>query len=346
MRILLTGGAGYIGSHTCVELLENGYDIVVIDDFSNSTSEVLENISMITGVEVGMHDKITPFLFYNGDVRDRHFLDGIFSEHEIDLVIHFAGLKSVGDSVLCPLDYYDCNVNGTLVLCAAMQAAGVKRMIFSSSATVYGNPHSVPIKESFPLCVTNPYGRSKLFIEEVLQDLHRSDSEWSIVLLRYFNPVGAHKSGLIGESPRGVPNNLMPYINQVAAGELKELSIFGGDYPTVDGTGVRDYIHVVDLAKGHTKSIIWNRAGVLIVNLGTGVGYSVLEMLLAFEKSTGCKVPYNIVERRDGDIPECYADPSYAKEVLGWEAEFGLEDMCKDAWGFQQRTINNKSVST
>lgn len=343
MRVLVTGGAGYIGSHACVELLESGYDIVVVDNFSNSSASVLSCITEITGIDVVGLGEFGSFVFIEGDVLDSDFLDHIFRTYSIDLVIHFAGLKSVAESVQEPLAYYDCNITGTLVLCSSMMKAGVKRIIFSSSATVYGIPHTLPIQESFPLSVTNPYGRSKLFVEELLQDLYRSDSDWSIVLLRYFNPVGAHKSGLIGDRPKGIPNNLMPYISQVAARDLDKLSVFGGDYPTHDGTGVRDYIHVVDLVKGHIKAIDWNERGVLTVNLGTGVGYSVLDMISAFEKATGCNIPYHIVGRRAGDVAACYADPGYAKDIIGWEAELGLVDMCNDTWNFQNN-INKSNV--
>ena len=326
--VLLTGGMGYIGSHTAVVLLEAGYDVVLYDNLSNSKRDVLDKIEEITGRRPR---------FIEGDLRDRERLQQTFVDHTVESVIHFAGLKAVGESVSMPLEYYDNNINGTLVLCAAMREAGVKKIVFSSSATVYGDPHTVPIQEHFPLSVTNPYGRSKLFVEELLQDLYRSDPEWHVALLRYFNPVGAHESGKIGDNPNGIPNNLMPYISQVAVGKLETLSVFGGDYPTRDGTGVRDYIHVVDLAKGHLKAVEKiERAdsGVLTVNLGTGVGYSVLEMVAAFEKASGRTVNYQIADRREGDIAQCYADPSYAKALLGWEAELGLEEMCRDSWRF------------
>jgi len=340
MRVLVTGGAGYIGSHTVVELLQAGHSVVAVDNLCNSDIQMLVQVSTITGARIKTdYDDAAPFSFVQGDIRDRALLDAILTDCAIDLVIHFAGLKAVGESVEKPLEYYDNNVNGTLVLCDAMQRAGVKRIVFSSSATVYGDPHTVPIEESFPLSATNPYGRSKLMIEEILRDLHRSDPEWSVALLRYFNPVGAHKSGLIGENPNGIPNNLMPYISKVAVGELEQLSVFGDDYPTPDGTGMRDYIHVVDLAKGHLSAMDYlvgeGDGKVLTVNLGTGKGYSVLEMVAAFEKASGRKVPYQIVDRRAGDIAECYADPSYAKEVLGWRAELGLDEMCEDTWRFQ-----------
>jgi len=326
--VLLTGGVGYIGSHTAVVLIEAGYEVVLYDNLSNSRLEVLESIEAITGKRPH---------FIEGDVRDRERLQQTFADHAIESVIHFAGLKAVGESVSMPLEYYDNNIHGTLVLCAAMREAGIKKIVFSSSATVYGDPHTVPIQEHFPLSVTNPYGRSKLFIEELLRDLHQSDPQWSVALLRYFNPVGAHSSGKIGDNPNGIPNNLMPYISQVAVGKLDRLSVFGGDYPTRDGTGVRDYIHVMDLAKGHLKAVERleeAQEGVLTVNLGTGVGYSVLEMVKAFEKASGRTVNYQIVERREGDIAECYADPAYAKEVLGWEAELGLDEMCGDSWRY------------
>jgi len=343
MRVLVTGGAGYIGSHTVVELLQAGHSVVVVDNLCNSNFQMLVQVSTITGVRTKTdYDAAASFSFVQGDIRDRSVLDNIFSENNIDLVIHFAGLKAVGESVEKPLEYYDNNVNGTLVLCDAMRRAGVKKIIFSSSATVYGDPRTVPIEESFPLSVTNPYGKSKLMIEEILRDLHHSDPEWSVALLRYFNPVGAHKSGMVGEDPNGIPNNLMPYISQVAAGELKQLSVFGGDYPTPDGTGVRDYIHVVDLSKGHLSAMDYlmeeGDGKVLTVNLGTGKGYSVLEMVGAFEKASGHKVPYQIVDRRAGDIAECYADPSYAREVLGWQAELGLDEMCEDTWRYQMNS--------
>ena len=335
MRVLVTGGGGYIGSHTCVELLHAGHSIVVVDNLSNSHSDSLDRVAEIVGTEVSQS-----LFFERADIRDRVAMDRVFADYEVDLVIHFAGLKAVGESVERPLVYYDNNVYGTMVLCEAMQSAGVKRIVFSSSATVYGDPCTVPIRESSQLSVTNPYGRSKLFVEEMLQDLHRADPEWDVVLLRYFNPVGAHRSGLIGEHPRGIPNNLMPYVVQVAAGELAQLSVFGGDYPTPDGTGVRDYIHVVDLAKGHLAAVeakVWHEGGVLIVNLGTGRGYSVLEMITAFEQASGRSVPYLVVGRRQGDVAVCYADPSFANESLGWEAELGLKEMCEDSWRFQQR---------
>jgi UDP-glucose 4-epimerase len=326
--ILVTGGAGYIGSHTCIELIQAGYEVIILDNFSNSKLEVLKRIEAITGKEI---------TFYETDLLDRLALDRVFKENSIDAVIHFAGLKAVGESVEKPLYYYQNNISGTLILAETMKDHNVKKMVFSSSATVYGMAKEVPIKEEFPLSATNPYGRSKLMIEEILQDLFVSDPEWSVALLRYFNPIGAHKSGAIGEDPSGIPNNLMPYITQVAVGKLDQLNVFGNDYPTVDGTGVRDYIHVVDLAKGHIKALdkIVNSTGVEAYNLGTGKGYSVLQMVEAFEKASGKKVPYHIIERRPGDIAECYADPSKAENELGWKAEKDLQEMCEDSWRWQ-----------
>ncbi len=333
MAILVTGGAGFIGSHTCVELLENGYDIVVLDNFLNSKPESLKRIKEITGKD---------FKFYEVDLLDKEAVDNIFDENEIDAVIHFAGLKAVGESVQKPLWYYHNNLTGTFNLCDAMAKHGVKRLVFSSSATVYGNPASVPIREDFPLSTTNPYGSTKLMIENILRDLAVPDGDWSVALLRYFNPIGAHESGLIGEDPNGIPNNLMPYIAQVAAGKLECLSVFGNDYPTADGTGVRDYIHVVDLARGHIKAVerVMKTKGVDAYNLGTGHGYSVLDMVKAFSEVNGVDVNYKIAPRRPGDIPACYADPKKAKELLGWEAEFGLEKMCRDAWNFMVKNPN------
>ncbi|MBO8159073.1 UDP-glucose 4-epimerase GalE [Thermosyntropha sp.] len=330
MSVLVTGGAGYIGSHTCVEFLEAGYEIVILDNFSNSKPEVLDRIKKIARRD---------FRFYEADILDREGLKRIFKENEVEAVVHFAGLKAVGESVSFPLRYYHNNVTGTIVLCQVMQEFGVKRMVFSSSATVYGNPDSVPIKEDFPLKPVNPYGRTKLMIEEILRDIYISDNEWGISLLRYFNPIGAHESGLIGEDPEGIPNNLMPYITQVAVGKRERLNVFGGDYDTPDGTGVRDYIHVVDLAKGHLqalKKLEWDR-GVMVYNLGTGRGYSVLEVVRAFEKVSGVKIPYVITDRRPGDIARCYADPTKAFKELGWKAERDLEDMCRDAWNWQRK---------
>lgn len=327
MAILVTGGAGYIGSHTSVELLENGNEIIIIDNFLNSKPESLKRIKEITGKD---------FKFYEVDLLDETSLDKVFAENDIEAVIHFAGLKAVGESVAKPLWYYHNNITGTLILCETMKKYGVKKMVFSSSATVYGNPASVPIREDFPLSTTNPYGATKLMIENILRDVFVSDNEWSIALLRYFNPIGSHKSGLIGEDPNGIPNNLMPYIAQVAAGKLEKLSVFGDDYDTKDGTGVRDYIHVVDLARGHLKALskVLNSTGVDAYNLGTGNGYSVLEMVNAFSKVNNVEVKYQITDRRPGDVAECFADPKKAKEILGWEAELSLETMCRDAWNF------------
>lgn len=333
MAILVTGGAGFIGSHTCVELLENGYEIVIVDNFVNSKPESLNRIRKITGKD---------FKFYEADLLDKNAMEKIFAENKIDAVIHFAGLKAVGESVAQPLRYYHNNITGTLVLCQVMHDAGVKKIVFSSSATVYGSPKSVPIREDFPLHTTNPYGSTKLMIEDIMRDLYVADKEWSIALLRYFNPIGAHKSGLIGEDPNGIPNNLMPYIAQVAAGKLEILSVFGNDYNTKDGTGVRDYIHVVDLAKGHIKAVekVLKDTGVDAYNLGTGTGYSVLEMVNAFEKVNNVKVNHKIAPRRPGDIAECYADPKKSKEILGWQAEFGIEEMCRDSWNFVKQNPN------
>jgi UDP-glucose 4-epimerase len=338
--ILVTGGAGYIGSHTCVELLEAGYDVVVADNLSNSNQESLKRVEKITGRNLA---------FLQLDIRDRSAMEKVFSKYNFQSVIHFAGLKAVGESCQQPLDYYDNNVNGTLVLAEVMAGAGVRKLVFSSSATVYGDPHTVPITEDFPLSATNPYGRSKLMIEEILRDLSASDklseisSSWRIALLRYFNPVGAHPSGLIGEDPNGIPNNLMPYISQVAVGKLQQLSVFGNDYPTPDGTGVRDYIHVVDLAKGHLKALQalqgekFSKGGCEAYNLGTGKGYSVLEMVDAFSKVTGKKVEYQLVPRRPGDIAQCFADPAKAQQELGWHTENTLQDMVADAWRWQEK---------
>lgn len=333
MSVLVTGGAGYIGSHTVVELLSEGYEVIVLDNFSNSSPKALENIKKITGKD---------FKFYEADLLDRAAIKKIFDENEgIDSVIHFAGLKAVGESVEKPILYYHNNITGTLILVDEMAKHNVKKIVFSSSATVYGDPTSVPIREDFPRSTTNPYGSTKLMIENILTDVYTSDNEWSVILLRYFNPIGAHESGLIGEEPNGIPNNLMPYINQVALGKLDHLNIFGDDYPTPDGTGVRDYIHVVDLAKGHIKAIekANKLKGVEAYNLGTGHGYSVLDIVNNFEKATGVKVKYEIVDRRPGDIAECYADPTKAEFELGWKAEKNLEEMCKDSWRF---TENNK----
>ena len=336
MKVLVTGGTGYIGSHTCVELIKSGYEVVVVDNLYNSSLEVLKRIKKLTGVDIP---------FYKEDVRDRVALTQIFEQHLIDAVFHFAGLKAVGESIEKPIEYYDNNVGGTVILAEVMRDFDCKTFVYSSSATVYGDPHIVPIKEDFPLSATNPYGRSKLMIEEFLQDVFVADDGWYIALLRYFNPVGAHKSGLIGEDPNDIPNNLIPYISQVAIGKLDKLNVFGGDYNTPDGTGVRDYIHVVDLAKGHIKALqaLENKSQVLTVNLGTGNGYSVLDMVKAFEKASGKEVPYQIVDRRPGDIATCYADPAYAEERLDWKAECELDEMCEDTWRWQ--SMNPKGYS-
>jgi UDP-glucose 4-epimerase len=333
MAILVTGGAGYIGSHTCVELLNSGYELVIIDNFSNSKLESLNRVREITGKD---------FKFYEVDLLDRDRLEGVFSDHNIEAVIHLAGLKAVGESVSIPLHYYHNNITGTLILCDVMQKYGVKNLVFSSSATVYGMAETMPISEDVSLSATNPYGRTKLMIEEILRDVFVADNNWSIALLRYFNPIGAHESGMIGEDPNGIPNNLMPFVSQVAIGKLKELQVFGNDYSTVDGTGVRDYIHVVDLANGHLKALekVMSSTGVEAYNLGTGTGYSVLEIVSAFEKASDMKVPYKIVDRRPGDIGLCYADPSKAKNELGWTAERGIEDMCRDSWRWQEKNPN------
>lgn len=324
MRILVTGGTGYIGSHTCIELLKNGYEVVIIDNLINSKESVVGKIEKLSGKSVK---------FYKCDILDEEGMDRVFSEQKIDAVIHFAGLKAVGESVAMPITYYHNNITGTLLLCRVMRKHGCKNIVFSSSATVYGAPKSVPIKEDFPLSTTNPYGSTKLMIENILRDIYVSDNEWNITLLRYFNPIGAHESGLIGEEPNGIPNNLMPYIVKVAAGQLPYLNVFGNDYPTHDGTGVRDYIHVCDLAVGHIKALE-NLGGVRVYNLGTGRGYSVLDIVKAFEKANGVKVPYIIKDRRPGDIAECYADPTKAKNELGWVAVHGIEDMCSSSWNF------------
>ncbi len=330
MKILVTGGAGYIGSHTCVELLNEKYDVVVLDNLSNSSEESLNRVRKITGRSLD---------FYKADLLDKKSIAAVFSDHPIDAVIHFAGLKAVGESVLIPLKYFHNNITGTLNLLGAMEDAGVKNIVFSSSATVYGDPASLPIKEDFPLSATNPYGRTKLMIEEILQDLYRSDNTWNIALLRYFNPVGAHSSGEIGEDPAGIPNNLMPYISRVAVGSLPEVNVFGNDYPTPDGTGVRDYIHVTDLALGHIRTLprLFTRPGIVIYNLGTGQGYSVLEMIKGFEAAGNRKIPYKIGPRRSGDVAACWADPSKAFEELGWKAEKTLFDMCRDTWNWQKK---------
>ncbi len=328
MRILVTGGAGYIGSHTCLELLQAGYEVVAVDNLSNSKEESLRRVQALAG---------RALTFHRVDLLDRPALDAVFAAAPIDAVIHFAGLKAVGESVTVPLRYYHNNLTGTLLLCEAMRAHGVRTIVFSSSATVYGDPATVPITEDFSLSATNPYGRSKLMIEEILRDLHVSDASWNIALLRYFNPVGAHVSGRIGEDPQGLPNNLMPYVAQVAVGKLPELRVFGNDYPTPDGTGVRDYIHVVDLAAGHLRALdkLVGNPGIVTYNLGTGRGYSVLEVVAAFEQASGRRVPYQIVGRRPGDIAACYADPTRAQAELDWTAVRGLAEMCADTWRWQ-----------
>ncbi|WP_318505211.1 UDP-glucose 4-epimerase GalE [Bacillus sp. T3] len=343
MAILITGGAGYIGSHTTVELLEAGYDIIVVDNMSNSKKESLTRVSQITGQR---------FKFYNIDLLDEGKLEKVFLDNSIDAVVHFAGFKAVGESVKLPLSYYHNNIASSLILFRIMKKYYVKKLVFSSSATVYGIPETVPISEEFPLSALNPYGRTKLMIEEILRDLNASDPSWSIALLRYFNPIGAHGSGLIGEDPQGIPNNLMPYITQVAVGKLKELQVYGNNYPTKDGTGVRDYIHVVDLAKGHLQALkkVFSNIGINAYNLGTGNGYSVLEMVAAFEKASGVKIPYKIVNPRQGDAAICYADPTKAKMDLDWVAEKGIEEMCKDSWRWQSKNPrgyeeNNKIIS-
>ena len=334
MSILVTGGVGFIGSHTVVELQNAGYDVVVLDNLCNANPKVLDRIEAITGKKVP---------FYQADIRDREALNEIFDKESIDSVIHFAGLKAVGESVQKPLEYYDNNISGTLVLVDVMRQHGCKNIIFSSSATVYGDPAFVPITEECPKGVcTNPYGWTKSMLEQILSDIQKADNEWNVVLLRYFNPIGAHKSGTIGENPNGIPNNLMPYITQVAVGKREELGVFGDDYDTPDGTGVRDYIHVVDLALGHVKALkkIEEKAGLKIYNLGTGCGYSVLDVVHNFEKASKVKIPYSIKPRRAGDIATCYADASKAKEELGWEAQYGILEMCEDSWRWQKNKTN------
>lgn len=333
MAILLTGGAGYIGSHTCVELLNAGYEVVIADNFSNSKEESITRVRELTGKDVS---------FYHVDLLNKEDLETVFTENTIESVIHFAGFKAVGESVEIPLEYYHNNITGTIHLCQVMQKFNVKKLVFSSSATVYGVPEQMPISEDFSLSATNPYGRTKLMIEEILRDLFVSDNEWSVAILRYFNPVGAHESGMIGEDPNGIPNNLMPFITQVAVGKRDELSVFGNDYDTSDGTGVRDYIHVVDLANGHLKALekVVEQSGIEAYNLGTGTGYSVLDLVSAFEKATGKAIPYKVVDRRPGDIATCYADPSKAKAELGWSATRGIEEMCKDSWNWQEKNPN------
>lgn len=331
MAILVTGGAGFIGSHTCVELLNAGYEVVVVDNLCNASEESLKRVEKITGKTV---------TFYRADIRDEKVLNDIFEKESVDSVIHFAGLKAVGESVVKPLEYYQNNIAGTITLCDVMRSHGVKNIIFSSSATVYGDPAFIPITEECPKgTCTNPYGWTKWMLEQILTDLHTADPEWNVVLLRYFNPIGAHKSGLMGEDPKGIPNNLTPYITQVAIGKLACLGVFGDDYDTHDGTGVRDYIHVVDLAIGHVKALkkIEEKAGVCVYNLGTGVGYSVLDMVHAFEKACGKEIPYQIKDRRPGDIATCYSDAAKAKEELGWVAERGLDEMCEDSWRWQSQ---------
>ncbi|MFN4238397.1 MAG: UDP-glucose 4-epimerase GalE [Vogesella sp.] len=332
MMILVTGGAGYIGSHTCLQLLQAGHDLVVLDNLSNSQPEALQRVQQLTGRQLQLVE---------GDIRDETMLDAVF-RYPIKAVIHFAGLKAVGESVAEPLRYYDNNVAGTLSLLKAMKKHGCQQLVFSSSATVYGDPASVPIREHFPLSATNPYGRSKLMIEDMLRDLAHAEPDWRIAILRYFNPVGAHESGQIGEDPNGIPNNLMPFISQVAVGKRAQLSVFGDDYPTHDGTGVRDYIHVVDLARGHLCALakLQQQPGLLTVNLGTGQGYSVLDMVKAFEQASGRAIPYTITPRRPGDVAACYADPAQAEQLLGWRAEKTLADMCADSWRWQSQNPN------
>ena len=334
MNILVTGGAGFIGSHTLIELIAAGHNPVVVDNLSNASPEAIHRVEKIVG---------QPIPFYEVDIRDREGLEKVFSQHTFDCCIHFAGLKAVGESVQKPWEYYENNIGGTLVLVDVMRKHGLKNIIFSSSATVYGAPETMPITEDCPKgTVTNPYGQTKSMLEQVLTDIQKADPQWNVVLLRYFNPIGAHKSGTIGEDPNGIPNNLMPYITQVAVGKLQQLGVFGNDYPTHDGTGVRDYIHVVDLAKGHVcaLSAIEKKCGLAVYNLGTGQGYSVLDLVHAFEKATGVKVPYAIKPRRSGDVAECWSDPSKAARELGWKAQYGIEDMCEDAWRWQKNNPN------
>ncbi len=329
-NILVTGGAGFIGSHTVVELLNAGYSVVVVDNLVNSSSESLERVKKITGKSIK---------FYKDDLLDKEALQDIFEKENISSVIHFAGLKAVGESCKIPLEYFNNNITGTINLLMAMEKYNVKSLVFSSSATVYGKPESVPIREDFPLSVSNPYGRTKLIIEDMLRDIYKADTSWDIALLRYFNPIGAHESGEIGENPAGIPNNLLPYVSKVAIGELETVNVFGNDYDTPDGTGVRDYIHVVDLAEGHIKALekLNSHPGLVTYNLGTGKGYSVLEIIHNFEKACGKKIPYNITDRRPGDIDMCYADPGKAKKELGWEAKRDIEKMCEDAWRWQSK---------
>lgn len=334
MAILVTGGAGYIGSHTCVELLNAGYEVVVLDNLCNSSEKSLDRVKQITGKDVK---------FYKGDILDRDILQKLLETEEIESCIHFAGLKAVGESVAKPWEYYNNNISGTLTLVDEMRKHGCKNIIFSSSATVYGDPAMIPITEECPKgTCTNPYGWSKSMLEQILSDMQKADPEWNVILLRYFNPIGAHKSGLIGENPNGIPNNLMPYITQVAVGKLKELGVFGNDYDTPDGTGVRDYIHVVDLAVGHVKAIdkLKENVGLGIYNLGTGVGYSVLDIVKNFEEATGVDIPYSIKPRRPGDIATCYSDATKAKEEMGWTAQYGIKEMCADSWNWQKNNPN------
>ena len=335
MKILVTGGAGYIGSHTCVELLNEGYEVVIVDNLYNASEKAVQRVQEITGKEL---------TFYNSDIRDYNAMSSIFSKEKPDAVIHFAGLKAVGESVSKPLEYYENNIGGTLNLCKAMRENGCKNIIFSSSATVYGDPAFIPITEECPKGVC--YGWTKHMLEQILTDFHTADDEWNVILLRYFNPIGAHKSGLIGEDPKGIPNNLLPYVAQVAIGKLECVGVFGNDYDTPDGTGVRDYIHVVDLAKGHVKAInkLMEHPGVKIYNLGTGKGYSVLDVIKAFGKACGKEIPYQIKARRPGDIATCYSDASLAKKELGWEAQYGIEEMCADSWRWQ--TMNPDGYNT
>ena len=333
MKILVTGGAGYIGSHTCLQLLEIGHEVVVVDNLSNSKEESLRRVQALTGKKLDFH---------RVDLLDKTALNSVFSENKFDAVIHFAGLKAVGESVQIPLDYYHNNITGTLILCEVMKEHSVRNIVFSSSATVYGDAETVPITENFPLYATSPYGRTKWMIEEILRDLHQADNAWNIAILRYFNPVGAHPSGQIGEDPNDIPNNLMPFITQVAVGKLPELEVFGDDYPTRDGTGIRDYIHVVDLAIGHLKSLdkLASNPGLVTYNLGTGRGYSVMEMVTAFERACGKPIPYKVIGRRSGDIAESYADASLAMRELGWTAERDIDEMCADSWRWQMQNPN------
>lgn len=339
MKVLLTGGAGYIGTHTAVELLNCGHEVVIYDNFSNSQPESIRRVERITGQSITV---------VQGDVRDQPALERVFTEHHIDSVVHFAGKKAVGESVTMPIDYFDNNVNGTLVLLRAMERHGVRKLVFSSSATVYGSPQYLPLDEAHPTSVTNPYGRSKLFVEEILADLYQSNPAWSLTVLRYFNPIGAHPSGLIGEDPSGIPNNLLPYIAQVAVGRRAHVQVFGGDYATPDGTGVRDYIHVVDLARGHVKALeklhAQSEPEWLTINLGTGQGYSVLDVVRAFEQACGKPLPYAIADRRPGDIASCYANPAHALATLNWQAEHDLATMCADAWRWQSQNPNGYSA--